>query len=225
MCCNSKLNVALSIFAIPALHTVIVSAQFYLATVRTPFTNSILHTPLWKQVVCLNGLLYTMLNFLVTHSILLPVTNPLQRTPRWKLLYCCLGSLQIIGSAEALPILCVRCTRCVCVCVCVCEREREREKYGSDVAINIVAVKLVMSVHFPLPKNCTWRWIYTFPCQIFALFVSSFTLPISPFLNGHRCGAEIRNEFSLSVAKKIRPLCSDFLMWRDCSSHRKNESN
>ena len=28
--------------------------------------------------------------------------------------------LRIIGSAEALPILCVRYARCVCVCVCVC---------------------------------------------------------------------------------------------------------
>ena len=26
-----------------------------------------------------------------------------------------------------------------------------------------------------------WRWAYTFPCQKFALFVSPFTLPISPF--------------------------------------------
>ena len=52
---------------------------------------------------------------------------------------------------------------------------------------------------------------YTFPCQKFALFVSPFTLPISPFLNGHHCGAEICNEFSLSVAKKIRLLCSDSL--------------
>ena len=33
-----------------------------------------------------------------------------------------------IGSAEALPILCVRCALCVCVCVCVWERERYRER-------------------------------------------------------------------------------------------------
>ena len=47
----------------------------------------------------------------------------------------------------------------------------------------------------------------------------------SPFLNGHHFGTEIRNEFSLSVVKKICPLCSNSLKWRDCSSHRKNESN
>ena len=40
-----------------------------------------------------------------------------------------------------------------------------------------------------LAKFRTWLWVYTFPCQKFALFVSPFTLPISPFLY---CGAEIR---------------------------------
>ena len=37
-----------------------------------------------------------------------------------------------------------------------------------------------MSLHFPLPKIRTWRWVYTFPYQKFALFVSPFTLPIFP---------------------------------------------
>ena len=54
----------------------------------------------------------------------------------------------IIGSAEALPILCVRYfwwerEREI-------QREREREKDGSDVTI--VALKLAMNLHFPLPK-------------------------------------------------------------------------
>ena len=40
------------------------------------------------------------------------------------------------------------------------------------------------------------------PCQKFALFVPPFTLPVSTFLNGHHCTAEIGNEFTLSVAKK-----------------------
>ena len=58
-----------------------------------------------------------------------------------------------------------------------------------------------------------WWWFCTFPCQLamilhfllpkLALFVSSVTLPFSPFFNGHHCGAEIRNEFTLTVAKKI----------------------
>ena len=38
--------------------------------------------------------------------------------------------------------------------------------------VTIVALKFAMSSHFPLP---------TFPCQKFALFVSPFTLPVSPF--------------------------------------------
>ena len=55
----------------------------------------------------------------------------------------------IIGSAEALPILCVR--------YFWWERERDTEKEreidGSDVTI--VALKLAMNLHFPLPKNRT----------------------------------------------------------------------
>ena len=88
----------------------------------------------------------------------------------------------IIGSAEALPILCVRYFRW--------EREREREiqtdRDGSDVTI--VALKLAMNSHFPLPKNRTSR---------FSLHTSR--LP----LNGevYHCGAENRNEFTLSIAK------------------------
>ena len=81
----------------------------------------------------------------------------------------------IIGSAEALPILCVRYFRW--------ERERERyrerERDGSDVTI--VALKLAMNT-LSLAKNShNWRWVYTFPCKKFALFVSPFTLPVSPF--------------------------------------------
>ena len=59
------------------------------------------------------------------------------------------------------------------------ERERDTEKDGSDVTI--VALKLAMSVHFPLPKIRTFR---------FSLYTSRLSL-------GHHCGAEIRNEFTL----------------------------
>ena len=60
------------------------------------------------------------------------------------------------------------------------EREIQREKDGSDVTI--VALKLAMNLHFPFAKNShNWRWVYTFPCQKLALFVSPFTLPVSPF--------------------------------------------
>ena len=69
------------------------------------------------------------------------------------------------------------------------ERERERERDGSDVTI--VALKLAMSLHFPLPKIRTIAMSSHFPLPKFAIFVSPFTLPVSPFLNGHHCGAEI----------------------------------
>ena len=60
-----------------------------------------------------------------------------------------------IGNAEALPILGVRCDRCVCERERERERERqrerererERERDRSDVTI--VALKLAMSLHFP----------------------------------------------------------------------------
>ena len=83
-------------------------------------------------------------------------------------------SFDIIGSAEVLPILCVRYFRW--------ERERERdtERDGSDVTI--VALKLAMNFTLSLAKNShNWRIAYTFPCHKFALFVSPFTLPVSPF--------------------------------------------
>ena len=59
-----------------------------------------------------------------------------------------------------------------------------------------------MRLHFPLSKIRTFRFVV-------------FTLPVSPFLDGHYCGGEIRNELTLSVAKKIRPLCSDSRKWRE----------
>ena len=57
----------------------------------------------------------------------------------------------VLWSAEALPI--VREVREVC------EREKreiQREKDGSDVTT--VALKLAMSLHFPLPKIRTFRF-------------------------------------------------------------------
>ena len=72
---------------------------------------------------------------------------------RWRMCTAPIGmfaetGIFIIGSAEALPILCVRYFRW--------EREREIqtdrdiERDGSDVTI--VALKLAMNLHFPLPK-------------------------------------------------------------------------
>ena len=83
----------------------------------------------------------------------------------------------ITGSAEALSLLCVRCTRW--------ERERERERDGSDVTI--VELKLAMSLHSPLPKVHTFR---------FSLHTSRLSL------QGHHCRHESGNEFTVSLAKK-----------------------
>ena len=102
----------------------------------------------------------------------------------------------IIGSAEALPILCVRYIRW--------ERERERERDterdGSDVTI--VALKLAMNLHVPLTKIRTIRHRFTLSLakdSHLSFLPSHF--PSLPSLRGHHCGAEIRNGFTLSVAK------------------------
>ena len=94
-------------------------------------------------------------------------------------------NFRIIGSAEALPILCVRYIRW--------ERERdtkrEREKDGSDVTI--VALKLAMSFALLLAKNVHLSIgdeFCAFPCQ-------KICTSVSPLLIGA--------EFTLSVAKNV----------------------
>ena len=150
----------------------------------------------------------------------------------------------IIGSAEALPILCVR--------YFWWEREREiqrkrdrrkwrhhcRAKSGDEFTLSLAK------------KSHNWRWAYTFPCHKkthFSILPSHF--PSLPSRRGHHGGAEIRNEFTLklSIAKigKIffaLRLCSPSFKWHEprdewsktqgkscpvlfCSSHRKTESN
>ena len=126
--------------------------------------------------------------------------------------------LNIIGSAEALPILCVRYFRW--------EREREREiqaerererdrerrkwrhhcraKIGDEFTLSHV-------------KNShNWRWAYTFPCQKFALFVSPFTLPVSPFTERSplwRWNSQRVHTFHCQ--KFFRPLCSPSFKWHE----------
>ena len=99
---------------------------------------------------------------------------------------------RIIGSAEALPILCVRYIRW--------ERERERdterekEKDGSDVTI--VALKLAMSFALLLAKNVhlsIGEEFCAFPCQ-------KICASVFPLLNGA--------DFTLSVAKNVALLFS-----------------
>ena len=103
----------------------------------------------------------------------------------------------IIGSVEALPILCVRYFRW--------ERERERErdtdrqrrkwrhhcraKIGDEFTLSLARnSQLAMSLHFPLPKIRTSR---------FSLHTSRLSLHGEVY----HCGAENRNEFTLSIAK------------------------
>ena len=125
-------------------------------------------------------------------------------------------------------------------------REREREIDGSDVTI--VALKLAMNLHFPLPKIRTIGNELTLSLAKNSHF--SFLPPHFPSLPSRRsnhCGAEIRNEFTLSmaIAKNVSPsLFPLFQMARAvrrvienprqmikscpvlfCSSHWKNESN
>ena len=107
-------------------------------------------------------------------------------------------ALPIIGSAEALPILCVRYFRW--------ERDRytdrdlEIERDGSDVTI--FALKLAMNLHFPLPKIRTIGNEFTLSLakNSHFSFLPSHS-PSLPLLRGHHCGAEIRKEFILSIAK------------------------
>ena len=57
------------------------------------------------------------------------------------------------------------------------ERERDRRKWRHHCR-----AKIGDEFTLSLAKNShNWRWAYTFPCQKFALFVSPFTLPVSPF--------------------------------------------
>ena len=105
----------------------------------------------------------------------------------------------IIGSAEALPILCVRYFRWER------ERERERRKWRHHFR-----AKIGDEFTLSLAKNShNWQWAYTFPCQKFALFVSPFTLPVSPFTERSplwRWNSQWVHTFHCQ--KFFRPLCS-----------------
>ena len=84
------------------------------------------------------------------------------------------------------------------------EREREiqtdRERDGSDVTI--VAPKLAMNLHTPLPKIRTIGDELTpFLAKNFHFSFLPSHFPSLPSRRGHHCGAEIRNEFTLSIAK------------------------
>ena len=96
------------------------------------------------------------------------------------------------------------------------EREREREIDGSDVTI--VALKLAMNLHFPMPKIRTFGDELTLSHaknSHFSFLPSHF--PSLPSRRGHHGGAEIRIEFTLSIAKNFFALrlCSPSFKWHE----------
>ena len=123
------------------------------------------------------------------------------------------------------------------------EREREREIDGSDVII--VALKLAMSLHFPMPKNSHNCWEFTLPLQKIRTFRFSLHTSCLSFLkwsslwrwnsqwvHTYRCQKnspslfrlclewrEPRDEWSKTQEKWSNSAQSH------CSSHRKNELN
>ena len=112
-------------------------------------------------------------------------------------------------------------------------RERERERYrprerdGSDVII--VALKLAMNLRFSLPNIRTIGDELTLSLaknSHFSFLPSHF--PSLPSRRGHHGGAEIRNEFTLSIAKNFFALrlCSLSFQWHErATSDRKPKTN
>ena len=81
------------------------------------------------------------------------------------------------------------------------QTDRERERDGSDVTI---VARLAMNSHFHLPKIRTIGDELTLSLaknSHFSFLPSHF--PSLPSRRGHHCGAEIRNEFTLSIAKNF----------------------
>ena len=92
------------------------------------------------------------------------------------------------------------------------ERDRERRKWRHHCR-----AKIGDEFTLSLAKNShNWRWAYTFPCQKFALFVSSFTLPVSPFTERSplwRWNSQRVHTFHCQ--KFFRPLCSPSFKWHE----------
>ena len=150
--------------------------------------------------------------------------------------------INIIGSAEALPILCVRYFRWERERDTERERERQRRKWRHHC--RAIGDEFTLS----LAKNShNWRWAYTFPCQKFALFVSPFTLPVSPFTErsplwrSNSQWVHTQSNAKIFFALFVPPLSNGTSRttshgskiqdkWSNsavlfCSSHRKTESN
>ena len=141
----------------------------------------------------------------------------------------------IIGSAEALPILCVRYFWWEREREIQRERERKRDrrkwrhhcraKIGDELHFplpkirnTIVALKIGDELHFPLPKIRKVGDELTLSLaknSHFSFLPSHF--PSLPSRRGHHGGAKIRNEFTLSIAKNFFALgfIPPFFKWHE----------
>ena len=92
------------------------------------------------------------------------------------------------------------------------ERKRDRRKWRHHGR-----AKIGDEFTLSLAKNShNWRWVYTFPCQKFALFVSPFTLPVSPFTERSplwRWNSQWVHTFHCQ--KNFLPLCSPSFKWHE----------
>ena len=92
------------------------------------------------------------------------------------------------------------------------DTDRERRKWRRHCR-----AKIGDEFTLSLAKNShNWWWAYTFPCQKFALFVSPFTLPVSPFTER----SPLWRWHSLWVHTFhcqffFRPLCSPSFKWHE----------
>ena len=125
------------------------------------------------------------------------------------------------------------------------ERKRDRRKWRHHCR-----AKIGDEFTLSLAKNShNWRWAYTLPCQKLALFVSHFTLPVSPLTERSpryrwRWNSQWVHTFHCQICFRPQALFPLFQMaWAArrvienprqmikscpvpfCSSHRKTESN
>ena len=93
------------------------------------------------------------------------------------------------------------------------ERKRDRRKWRHHCR-----AKIGDEFTLSLAKNShNWRWAYTFPCQKFALFVSPFTLPVSPFTERSpwwRWNSQWVHTFQCQKFFALR-LCSPSFKWHE----------
>ena len=147
----------------------------------------------------------TMVTSLPSFSLSLYLSLSLSHTHRMYLTHN-------IGSAEALPILCVRYFRWEREIQTERERGRERRKWRHHCRAKI-GDEFTLS---HAKNSLNWRWAYTFPCQSFALFVSPFTLPVSPCTERSplwRWNSQRVHTFHCQ--KNFRPLCSPSFKWHE----------